>query len=63
MTRKMVDYSAHDFPCRSVGQQGGENSYGIADTLRSLGVDIITFKVDNGRLVEVQERLARAQEK
>lgn len=63
MTRKMADYSSRDTPYRSVGQQGGDNSLGIAGTLRSLRVEIRSCNVDNDRLFEDQERLARAQEK
>lgn len=63
MMRKMVDYSSHESPYISVEKQGEEYSPGVADTLRSLRAKIRSCKADNCRLVEAQERLARAQEK
>ena len=63
MTRKVVDYNSRDSPYILVGQQGDEYSLTIANTLRSLRAEIKSCKVDNDRLVEAQERLARAHEK
>jgi len=62
MMRKIVYYSSHESPYRSVGKQGDEHSLGVADTLRSLRVEIRSCKVDDDKLVEAQERLGRAQE-
>ena len=58
MMRKMVDYSSHDSPYRSVGKQREEYSLGIAYTLRCLREEIRSCKADNDKLVEAQERLA-----
>ena len=63
MTSKMVDHSSHDSPYKSVRKQGGEYSLGITDTLRSFRAEIRSGKMNKDRLVEAQERLARAQEK
>lgn len=59
MTRKMVDHSSRDSTYRLVGQQGDEYSPDIADTLTSLRVEIKSCKVDNDRLLEAQERVAK----
>ena len=48
---------------RSVEQQGEGYSPGLVDTLRSLKEKIVSFKVDNAKLFEAQERLSKAQEK
>ena len=48
----MVDYSSHDSPYRSVEQQGDEYSPDIADTLRSLKVEIKSCKVYNDKIFE-----------
>lgn len=63
MTRKMVDYSSGDFPYSSDEQQRDEYSLNIVDTLISLKEEISSCKVDNDRIIQSQERLARVQEK
>lgn len=52
MTTKMIDYSSHDSPYRSVGPQVEEYYRGIVDTLRILRAEIISCKLDNDMLVE-----------
>jgi len=59
----MVDYNSCDSPYKSVGKQGEEYYPSVVDTLRSLRAEIRSCKVENYRLVEAQETLARAQKK
>ena len=59
MTSTMVDYSSCDSPYRSVEWQGDEYSPNLADTMRSLKVDIKSCKAYNNMLIESPERLAR----
>ena len=59
----MVDYSSYDSPYKTIRKQGGEYLPGIADTMMSWKAEIRSCKLDNDRLVEAQERLARDQEK
>ena len=63
MPSKMVYYSSHDSPYKSIGKQGNVRSPSVEDTLRSLRAEIRSCKEDNDRLVEAQEILARAQKK
>lgn len=48
----MVDYGSCGSSYTSVGHQGEDYSPGIEDTLRNLRVEIISYKVENDRLVE-----------
>lgn len=52
MTSKMVDYSSRDSPYGSDEQCGVGNSYDLADTLRSLKVEIRSYKVDNNIIIQ-----------
>ena len=63
MKKKMVSYNSRDTSYILVGQQEEEYSHGIVDTSRSLRAEIKIFKEDNDKLVEVEERITRAQEK
>ena len=56
----MVDYSSYDSPYRLYEEQGEEYSPDIVDILRSIKVEIMSFKVDNYRIIQSQERLSRA---
>jgi len=63
MKNKMVDYSSCDHPYKSVRKQGEAYSPGIVDKLRRMRKEIRSCKVENDRLVEVQEILSMAKEK
>lgn len=70
LKRKVVDYSSHDSQYkldvksveweRSVDQREEEYSPNLADTLRSLRVEIRSCKADNNMFIEAYERLAKA---
>lgn len=63
MKSKMVDYSPRDSPYRSDEKHDDEYSHHIEDKLRSLKQGFRSFKADNDRIIQSQERLARALEK
>ena len=58
MTSKMVDYNSHDSPYMLDEQPRDEYSSDIADTLRSLKVEIRSCKVDNDIIIHLQERFS-----
>lgn len=62
MTGKVVDYSSCDSRYRSYEQHRDEYSPHIADTLRSLKVEIRSWKADNDMVIQSQERLSREKE-
>lgn len=65
-----MDYSSHESSFsfdikpveweKLVEQQGEENSLDIGDTWRSLRAKIQNCKEDNNKLIDAQERIARA---
>ena len=69
----MVEYSSYDFlyileeksiGCeKSVEQQGEGDSLNLADTFRSLTIDIRSSKFDYEKSIEAKERLEKSQEK
>lgn len=67
--KKIKDYEKNsglhscDSPYKSIEKQGDEYSPDIADTLRSLKVEIRSWRVDNDRIIQSREILSRAQEK
>lgn len=63
MNRKIVDYRSCDSPYISYEQHGDEYSLDIEYTLRSLTIEIRSCKVDNDKIIQSEERLARAHEK
>jgi len=63
ITSRMVGYSSRDPPYKSDEQQGHEYSPHIAYTLRRLKAEFRNYKVDNSKLIKVQDRLSIAQEK
>ena len=54
MNSKMVDYK--DSPYKSDEQRGDGNSSDLTDTLRSLKEEIKSFKVENEKIMEAQEK-------
>lgn len=51
MTSKMVDYNLQDLPYRSYEKPIDDYSLDIAEPLRSLRVEIKSFKEDNERII------------
>lgn len=62
VTSKMLEYISRDSPYRSDEQHCDDYSLDIANTLRSLKAQNISFKEDNDRIIQSQERLARSEE-
>jgi len=63
VTNRIVDYSSRDSPYRLDEKPREEYSPDIAYTLRSLKAKIRSCKADNDRIIQSQERLAKAQAK
>lgn len=55
-TINMVDYSSQDSSYRQDEKHGGRHSSDLENTLRSLNVEIRSFKVDNGRIIQEKEK-------
>ena len=56
MTSKMVYYSSQDSPYGSDENRGLENSSDLADTLRRLKQEIRSCKVDNDKIMQVEDK-------
>ena len=54
MNRKMVDYK--DSPYESYEKHGVGNFSDLAETLRSLNEEIRSWKEDNDRIIQAQEK-------
>lgn len=59
----MVDYNSRDSPYRSDEKHGDEYSHSITNILKSLKVEIRSYKEDNDKIIQSQERLSTTLEK
>ena len=55
----MVNYNSWESPYRLDKQHGDGHSPDIADTLRSLKVEIRSYKADNDRIIQAHEKQAK----